>query len=166
MIHCLDDSGKPISILDLCGYPHDVAVGMLLELHKEMSVNMKRWERQPDDQAMPGVRVILEYIQDKHPLEDPRKHHYGLHPDFDFMTCWFCRVSDREGPFEGLPRLMFIVRPMDERIEAALNPAPEIEKDPNNALVGRIGRIPIIRAIIDATRLVSTDKALNREERT
>ncbi len=109
MIHCLDDSGKPMSLLDLRFYSHADASELLVSLYGEMTANPKRWERRTGEDVLPGVRVVIPCFKEKDPLSDPRKHHYGLHPDFGFMTCVFWRV-DRG---VGTPAIMYVVRPME-----------------------------------------------------
>lgn len=118
MIHCLDDAGNPMTLLDLCELPLEEASELLVALREEMLADPERWKRKEDDREWSGVRVIIEWVGDfqgyksKHPLEDSRKDRYpGLHPDFGLKTCWFCCVTDRDGPYSGVRRSMYVVRP-------------------------------------------------------
>lgn len=120
MIHCLDDSGQPITILDLCGTPLEEAREMLFSVRSEMLSNPKKWalvESECGFNYYPGVRVIIEHVRapDRHPLEDPREHSYGLHPDFGFTVCFFMSVTDKIGPFAGVTRMMYVVQPEELR---------------------------------------------------
>lgn len=118
MIHCLDDGGQPMTLLDLCGLSVEEASELLVALRREMLCNPSKWKFNEDMSVWDGVRVVIEWYGDqtgykkKHPLEDPHEDHYpGLHPDFGFTTCWFCCIADHTGPYMGLRRTMYIVRP-------------------------------------------------------
>ena len=118
MFHCLDDDGNPMTLLDLCGLSVEEASEHLVALREEMLADPERWARRDGDREWPGVRVVIEWEGDqtgykkKHPLENPREDTYpGLHPDFGLMTCWFCCIADHDGPYYGVRRIMYVVRP-------------------------------------------------------
>jgi len=112
MIHCLDDAGKPITVLDLCELPLDEAQDHLIALHAEMKANPNSWGYREDCGMHDGVRVIVSASGDERSsLADQRKGYYGLHPNFGLETCWFCWVYDKVGEFAGIPRMMYVVQP-------------------------------------------------------
>lgn len=168
MIHCLDDQGHPISILDLCDVSLDVAKEALIGLHEEMQAQPQHWEHKYDCPMLPGVRVIIPIVRlgeepwDKHPLEDPRAYHYGLHPDFGFRTCWFVR-TDRTTIF---PSLMYVVRPSEDSKPAKdpLALVPIIR--PRNSYEALLRMVPGVAEIMDAVAVIRHDAALTKQETT
>jgi|GEM_PF-2201444 len=112
MIHCLDDSGHPITVLDLCDLPLEEAQDHLIALHAEMKANPNSWGYREDCCMEDGVRVIVSATGEKRsPLADQRASYYGLHPSFGLQTCWFCWVCDVIDGLSGIPRMMYVVRP-------------------------------------------------------
>lgn len=161
MIHCLDDGGNPISILDLCGLSLDEAEAELRNLYIEMNANPKKWKYQDGEPLQPGVRVIIEWFKERGPLEHPGDP--GFHPKFGLQLCWFWSISDPGGPHAAYRRIMYVVRPSKE-LKPFKAPVPLVK--PRNGYEALLQATPIVGSIMDIVALIRFDAEQRKREAT